>query len=186
MPLHTLRTDRLVLRPPQADDAAAIYDGYATDPEVARWVMWSPHAAIDDTHAFLATFIASGQQERSYPWVITLAGAGTLIGAMHLNVDAPRAELGFNIARAHWNRGYATEAVRAAVAFAFTLPGIERVQAICHVDNAASARVLEKAGMRCEGVLRRYMVFPNVSADAQDVRMYARTGANPVSALTPP
>ncbi len=175
MPLHTLRTDRLVLRPPHRDDAAAIYDGYATDPEVARWVIWTLHASIHDTHEFLRVFIDSGREEHSYPWVITLGADDTLVGAMHLRLNAPRAELGFNIARRHWNRGYATEAVCAVVAFAFTLPGMERVQAVCHVDNQASARVLEKAGMRCEGILRRHMIFPNLGPRAQDVRMYALT-----------
>lgn len=170
-----LRTRRLVLRPPQLDDAPAIYAGYATDPEVARWVIWVPHTSLDDTHRFLAQYIASGDQADAYPWVISLGADGALIGAMHLRRDGPRAELGFNLARPYWSRGYGTEAVDAVVTFAFTLQGIERVQALCHVDNHASARVLEKAGMRYEGTLRRYMIFPNLGPEAQDVRLYART-----------
>jgi RimJ/RimL family protein N-acetyltransferase len=176
VPLHTLRTRRLVLRPPHPNDAAAIYQGYATDPEVARWVIWTPHDSIHDTDAFLAEFIASGQGEHSYPWVITLGSDDTLVGAMHLRLHPPRAEFGFNIARPHWNRGYATEAVRALVAFALSLPGIERVQAVCHVNNGASSRVLQKAGMCCEGVFHRYMVFPNLGQGAQNVWMYAAIG----------
>ncbi len=168
-----------MLRPPVPDDADAIYRGYATDPEVTRWVIWTPHASIDETHAFLATFIATCRQEQSYPWVITLAQDGTLIGAMHLRLHPPRAELGFNIARSYWNRGLGTEAAEAVLAFGIALPGIERVQAVCHVANQASARVLEKAGMECEGTLRRYMVFPNLGPHAQDVHLYALLAASP-------
>ena len=182
MPNATLRTRRLVLRPPSPDDAAAIFGGYATDPEVTRWVIWTPHVSVEETHAFLATFIASGRQDHSYPWVITLTQDGRLIGAMHLRLDHPRAELGFNIARPHWNQGLGTEAAEAVVSFAIALPGVERVQAVCHVENLASARVLEKAGMQCEGVLHRYMIFPNLGPRAQDVRMFARTDGDPPQA----
>lgn len=179
MPQVTLRTGRLVLRFPQLDDAHAIYHGYATDPEVARWVIWAPHTSIDDTYRFLTQFIASGRRADQYPWVITLGAGDILIGAMHLRLHRPRAELGFNLARQFWGRGFATEAVEAVIAFARSLAGIERVQAFCHVKNAASARVLEKAGMQCEGTLRRYMIFPNLGPHAQDVWLYARAASGP-------
>jgi RimJ/RimL family protein N-acetyltransferase len=179
VPHATLHTRRLVVRPPIPDDADAIYRGYATDPEVTRWVIWTPHASIDETHAFVATFIAAGRQEQSYPWVITLAHDGMLIGAAHLRLHPPRAEVGFNIARPYWNRGLGTEAAEAVISFAIALPGIERVQAVCHVANQASARVLEKAGMQHEGTLRRYMVFPNLGTHAQDVHLYARLAERP-------
>ena len=173
MPLVTLTTDRLVLRPPRADDAEAIYRAYATDPEVARFVIWRPHASIDDTRAFVKHFTEQGRE--GYPWVMTLRDRGALIGAMHLRVKRPWAEFGFNIARPQWDRGLGTEAVRAVVRFGLELPDIFRVQAMCHVENAASARVMEKAGMVREGVLRRYLVFPNIADDPQDVLLYAAT-----------
>jgi ribosomal-protein-alanine N-acetyltransferase len=151
-----------------------VYDGYARDPDVARYVTWTPHTEIRETHEFLRTFIASGDRGQDYPWMIVLRD-GPLIGAMHLRLQVPRAEIGFNLARAYWGRGYATEAVRAVKAFAFLLPRVQRMQAVCHVDNAASARVLEKAGMQREGRLHRYLVFPNLGDAAADVWMYACT-----------
>lgn len=171
----TLTSERLVLRPPRLEDADAIYRGYACDPEVARFVIWTPHRSIADTLGFLAHFVALVDGDDSYPWVMTLAADGTVIGAMHLRVHPPWAELGFNLARSHWNRGLGTEAVRTVIAFGLSLPRIERIQALCHVDNHASARVLEKAGMQREGVLRRYLVFPNLGEGAQDVLLYAVT-----------
>ncbi len=90
-------------------------------------------------------------------------------------MDGPRCELGFNIARDRWGRGYGTEAVRAAATFGLGLEGVRRVQATCHVDNTASARVLEKAGMTREGLLRRYLRFPNLGSEPQDVYLYAKT-----------
>jgi RimJ/RimL family protein N-acetyltransferase len=174
MPLVRLTSARLVLRPPSPDDAQAIFDGYARDTRVAQFVIWTPHQSIEETHEFVRSFIDLGKQDYGYPWVITLHD-GTLIGAIHLRLHPPWAEFGFNLASAFWNRGYGTEAVRTVAEFAFSLPGIERVQAMCHVDNTASARVMEKAGMRREGRLRRYMVFPNLRGEAEDVWLLART-----------
>ena len=175
MPNCTLTTERLVLRPPKVADAPAIYDGYARDPDVARYVIWTPHASIAETDEFLQHFVASAERDDSYPWVMTLRRERSVIGAMHLRVHRPWAEFGFNIARAYWNRGFGTESVQAVIEFGLGLPGIERIQAICHVENEASRRVMEKAGMRLEGVLRRYLVFPNLGEAAQDVFMYAVT-----------
>ncbi len=179
MPLITLSTDRLVLRPPRLEDAEAIFRGYATDPAVARYVLWTPHQSIDETHRFVRDFLAGSARATEYAWVITLAADDILIGALHLRLTPPRGEFGFNIASAFWNRGYGTEAVRAMVDLTLTLDGIARVQAVCHVENAASARVLEKAGLVREAVLRRYLLFPNLGPEAQDVFLYARTGDGP-------
>ncbi|NIM51540.1 MAG: GNAT family N-acetyltransferase [Gemmatimonadales bacterium] len=175
MPLITLTTPRLILRAPRLADADAIYNGYATDPEVARFVLWTPHESIEETRAFLIGFLDHGRGDTSYPWVITRAADRLVIGAIHLRVNAPKGEVGFNIDRAEWGRGYGTEALRAVIEFGLGLAGVHRIQALCHVENAASARVMEKAGMVKEGVLRRFLVFPNISAEPQDVFIYAQT-----------
>jgi RimJ/RimL family protein N-acetyltransferase len=174
MPLSTLTSERLTLRPPRLEDAETIYRGYATDPDVARFVLWTPHESIQETEAFLTDFLDGGAQDDNYPWVIARSSDGMVLGAMHLRVDPPRAELGFNLARGHWGRGYGTEAVRAVVSFGLTCEGVERVEATCHVDNAASARVLEKAGLSRERTLRRHLLFPNLGSEPQDIDLYTR------------
>jgi [ribosomal protein S5]-alanine N-acetyltransferase len=62
-------------------------------------------------------------------------------------------ELGYALARAYWGRGFATEAGTAVVAWALERPEIHRVWAVCDAENVASARMLEKLGMRREGPL---------------------------------
>lgn len=81
---------------------------------------------------------------------------------------------GYCLASDVWRRGYATEAARAFVEVAFNTLPLVRVQAMCDVENAASAHVLEKAGLTCEGTLRRYLVFPNLGEGPRDVFIYAR------------
>lgn len=67
------------------------------------------------------------------------------------------------------------EALRALTDWALAQPGIWRAVATCDVENRASARVMEKAGMRCEGVLRRHTIHPNLQPEPRDCRLYART-----------
>lgn len=86
-----------------------------------------------------------------------------------------RVEIGYVLARAFWNHGYITEAAQAMVDWALRQPEIFRVWAVCDVDNVASSRVLEKIGMRREGVLRRWIIHPNMSAEPRDCYCYAIT-----------
>jgi RimJ/RimL family protein N-acetyltransferase len=81
------------------------------------------------------------------------------VGCIGLRVDFlhSRGELGYWIGVPYWGRGYATEAARRLVGFAFDTLGLNRVHASCFSRNRASARVLEKAGLVREGVLRRHV-----------------------------
>ena len=82
-------------------------------------------------------------------------------------------EIGYGMARAHWDKGYMTEALCAVIDWAFTQPDVYRVQALCDFDNIGSARVMEKAGMTREGLLRRYVLHPNISDEPRDAYLYA-------------
>ena len=83
-------------------------------------------------------------------------------------------QFGYCLARDAWGRGFATEAATAFVAQAAVRPDLWRIQAYCDTENNASARVLEKAGLKLEGTLRRYLVLPNLGPDPRDVFMYAK------------
>jgi RimJ/RimL family protein N-acetyltransferase len=90
-------------------------------------------------------------------------------------VDGFKWELGYVLARSQWNQGYMTEAVKAVTGWALAQPEIYRVWAVCDVDNVVSARVLEKAGMRREGLMRRWSVHPNISPEPRDSYCYSVT-----------
>jgi RimJ/RimL family protein N-acetyltransferase len=85
-----------------------------------------------------------------------------------------RAEVGYVLARRYWGRGLMTEAAGAVVEWVIAQPEIHRVWATVDLDNAASQRVLEKVGMVREGVLRRWVVFPNLGPVPRDVWSFAR------------
>jgi len=168
------QTQRLVLRRTTAADAPAIFEGYAQDPEVTRYLVWRPHDTIDDTRAYLAKCDAGWDAGTELTWALTLTGQERLIGMIAARPRNHMVDLGYVLAREYWGRGLMSEAAAAIVDLAFRDPAVHRVWALCDVDNHASARVLEKAGMSHEGVLRRRIIHPNISPDPRDVHCYAR------------
>ena len=81
-----------------------------------------------------------------------------LLGCIIVDIHSyfPRAELGYWIAIPHRNKGYMTEAISAVIKYGFSDIGLIRIQAYHSINNPASGRVLEKAGMKCEGTMRLY------------------------------
>jgi RimJ/RimL family protein N-acetyltransferase len=98
-----------------------------------------------------------------------------LLGGTGLSFKSPTcAVTGYVLARDAWGRGYATESLQAMVDLAGEL-GVKRLEALCHVDHLASARVLEKCGFQLEEILREHAEFPNLApGQKSDVRSYAR------------
>lgn len=162
-----------MLRRPRFSDAAAIFDAYAGDAEVARFVRWRPHTSVEETERYVAGCVAAWDGGSRFPWAIELMEGGGPLGMVELRVEGFKADVGYVLARPFWGRGLATEAVRPVVGWALAQPGIYRVWALCDTENVASARVLEKAGMTREGLLRRYVVHPNVGDEPRDSYCYA-------------
>lgn len=171
---ETITTARLVLRRPRAGDAAAIFARYAAHAEVTRYLAWATHRSIADTEAFLAFSDAEWARAPAGPYLICLA-SGALIGSTGLGFETPeRASTGYVLARDAWGSGYATEALRAIVALALPL-GLQRLEAHCHVDHAASHRVLEKCGFAREKRIAQHTEFPNLATGKRlDVLAYVR------------
>src|SRR5580765_3818584 len=138
-----LETARLVLRRPVPSDAAEIFERYAADPEVTRFMSWPRHESVADTEGFLAFSDAAWRQWRAGPYLI-LSRDGAVLGSTGIEFETPyRATTGYVLARDSWGCGYASEALRAVADLAFRA-GVERLYAVCHVEHGASRRVLEK------------------------------------------
>jgi [ribosomal protein S5]-alanine N-acetyltransferase len=172
-PPASLETARLLLRMPTLEDAETIFQKYTRDPEVTRYLTWKPHTNVHMTEDFLRRCAGRWQDQTAFPWVVIQKKDADLVGMIELRIDGFRADLGYAIARPYWGHGYATEMTQAVVQWAIAQAEIYRVWATCDVENAASARVLEKAGMQREGLLRRYIIHPNLSAEPRDSYCYS-------------
>lgn len=154
MPLQPeLRTHRLRLRPFRMDDAPAVA-GLCADRRIADTTLSVPHPYDEnDARAWIATHREAWEAGRRADWAVTSSDGNTLVGAVGLILEPihRRAELGYWIGVPHWGKGYATEAARAVVDFAFDGLGLHRVFATHFARNPASGRVMEKLGFRLEG-----------------------------------
>jgi len=150
-----------------------MFAAYAQDAEVTRCLTWRPHKSIEETYAILDLISKLWRDGEAFSYAITLKGNDSIIGMITLHPDGFKVSLGYVLARPHWSKGYMTEAVRAVTDWLLRQPDIYRVFATCDVDNPASAKVMEKAGMKYEGLLRRYTIHPNTSEEPRDCLMYA-------------
>jgi len=172
----SIETARLLLRRPVPRDAQTIYRCYAGDPEVTRYLSWPTHNSVVDAYAFLEWSDAEWERWPVGPYLI-FARDGRFckaLGGVGLTFhDTETVYAGYALARNAWGRGFATEALSALVEVARQIH-IQRLQAICHVEHAASARVLEKCGFERQGVLAKHTVFPNLVPHLRaDVLSYA-------------
>jgi RimJ/RimL family protein N-acetyltransferase len=174
-PPITLKTERLRLRKVKLADAEAIFRQYAQDPEVTKYVSWRAHKDIEETREFVRMCLLAWDVGNAFHWVIERLEDKQVMGMMSARAGGEKWELGYVLARFHWERGYMTEAVKGIIAWAMRQKDIYRIWAVCDVDNLASARVMEKAGMQREGVLRRWSVHPNISAEPRNSYCYAIT-----------
>lgn len=165
-----LEASRVVLRPFDAADATAM-ETLINDAEVAAGTLTIPHpypkgSAVPwiDGHA------ESCRTGRSVNWAITAREDGRLLGAISIRLVAAhhRGEIGYWIARGEWGRGFATDAVRAVIAWAFDALGLYRIDAHHFVENPASGSVMRKAGMRSEGRRRGAVFRAGVPRDLEE------------------
>jgi len=154
-PQYPIRTGRLLLRPYQPGDVDAVY-AYERLPETARYLANEPMSRAE-AEALVTRRIGSSTLAgvgEVLNLVVELAQTGELAGDCVLFwYREGQAEVGYVLDPAHYGHGYATEAVGALLRLGFQELGLHRVAARCDARNAASARVMERAGMRREGYL---------------------------------
>jgi ribosomal-protein-alanine N-acetyltransferase len=154
-----LTGERVLLRPLAARDAAEMFV-FASDPEVTRYLPWEPETNIATVRGFLQDQVGRRRRGESIGFAVILRETGVMIGStdlMELKAVRGQAEIGYLIAREHWNRGIMTEAGRLTLDYGFSSLRLDRVIAWADADNAASRRVLEKLGMESAGSEHRFV-----------------------------
>ena len=172
-PQRTWETGRLRARPARTADAQIVFDDYARDSDVARYMIWRPHRSVDETVDFLRRCERVWAEGSAFPWTLWLKDSGAFAGMMEIRVRTNSVDLGYALARRWWRHGLMSEALAPVVEWALAQPAIFRVWATCDVDNVASARVLERVGMEREGVLRRWLTHPNLGDEPRDCFCYS-------------
>ncbi len=158
--LPTLETPRLILRSLKTGDIEN-YFAFASDAEVTRYLRWGPHISITQTENHFQHILSEYRAGSDGPWGIELKETRKLIGSIHLMAISDqhcKAEIGFLLARPYWNQGLMTEALTEVLAYALDTFNLNRIEAFCLIENDIARRLLEKVGLKQEGILREYLV----------------------------
>jgi RimJ/RimL family protein N-acetyltransferase len=186
--LPVLHGARVRLRAQRASDVAALFALYA-DARVMRYWSNAPFTRMEQAQEKFEYHDRGVRAGEFLQWAIVRSDDG-LIGTcslFELNPTHRRASFGYALASAHWGHGYALEATRLVVDYAFGVMALRRLEADVDPRNAPSLRLLERLGFRSEGVLRERW---QVSGETQDSaiygllsRDYAATASSRASAL---
>jgi RimJ/RimL family protein N-acetyltransferase len=164
---------RLVLRPPVPDDAGVLFQRVARDPEVTKYLLWSPHPDVAATRRVITEKLNSGDDERT--WAIALRHSDDVIGLCSCRRPVRHSvEIGYCVGRRWWGKGLMSEALGMLMAALEADADVYRIWATCSVDNTRSARLLERAGFVLEGRLARHAVYPTMGPEPGDSLLYAK------------
>jgi len=167
-----MKGDQVLLRHIRLDDAEDMF-AWASDPEVSRFLPWAPHRSIEETRQYIRECIKAYRDEEWLPLAIEDNETGRVIGNLALYAVKPRhgvAEIAFVLSRDLWGRRTIDEAASLFIGWAFQSLDIFRIQAVAAVENEHSIAVLERLGMRFEGILRGYQILHTGPAD---MKMYS-------------
>ena len=170
-----IETGRLRLRRFSLEDTNEIFREWANDERVVKYLTWERHGSAAETKTFLFEAIAGYEKNDSYLWGIELKESGGLIGSISSRITDERArisDIGYCLGERFWHSGYMPEALRAVLDYMFYEVNVNRIEACHSVNNPASGRVMEKAGMIKEGQRLRQKYITG-GGEYQDCDLYA-------------
>lgn len=154
--MEQLRTERLVLRKQRIEDVQAYFDRIGSRPEVTAGMLWEPHRTLSDSRASVEKALRRYETGKCYRWAIELPDEG-LIGIIELLGFEEKegiCSFAYMLCPEYWGKGYATEALKAVLDFAFARLEVKQVNVDHFVSNPASGAVMRKVGMIYQGIAR--------------------------------
>lgn len=145
---YEMETERLYFRKFSLDDAEAMYQHWASDPEVTKYMTWNPHENVSVTRTIISEWVEGYQKGETDRFAIVLKSTNEVIGAIDVvgfHENFP--EIGYVLSRKYWNQGMMTEACKAMVNHLFQ-KGYRMIYIEAHVNNIGSNRVIQKVGFQ--------------------------------------
>jgi len=152
-----LETQRLLLRPFALDDASSMYNNWACDSEVTKYLLWPAHESVEVSKYVLGDWVGRYNEPDFYLWAIVPNEFGEpvgSIGVVHKNDKIEMVHIGYCIGRKWWGQGITAEAFLAIIQFLFREVGVNRIESRHDANNPSSGKVMEKCGLKYEGIHR--------------------------------
>lgn len=165
--MEKLETKRLILRKFEYKDVEDLYE-YAKDEEVTKYVRVDTYKSIEDAQDRIDDLLAKYAQEEKYCWAIEEKESQKLIGSIDLfDVADGEKEVGYLLNRNYWNKGYATEAAKEVIKYGFEKLNLNKILGHCVTLNIGSSRVMEKIGMKCQGITEKEKEVKGITYDVK-------------------
>lgn len=155
-----IETERLILRPFTIQDASAMYHNWASDTEVTKYLMWPAHNDISVSERVLKEWVKEYERTDYYQWAIvykpfSAEPIGSIAVVNDIDDRIKSAHIGYCIGKNFWHLGIVSEALKCVMNFLFNEVGVNRIDSRHDPRNPNSGKVMEKCGMRFEGMLRQ-------------------------------
>jgi [ribosomal protein S5]-alanine N-acetyltransferase len=158
-----IETPRLLLRQIVLSDAESLFATFS-DPAVMEFYGDPPHRSIEDSRDLIQRQQQWYMRHEGIRWGVTFKDDDTVIGSCGFflfDEEFRRAEMGYELARAHWRQGIMREAIEAIISYAFTNTDLQRIEAVVNGANEPSKALLLTLGFTLEGTLRQRFYFAN-------------------------
>lgn len=156
---QTIETERLILRKFVIEDAQAMFDNWAKDEEVTRYLTWPPHQNVEITKMILNSWIEQYDKADYYQWAIILKSNGQdpigCIGTVKQEDDIEMVHIGYCMGKAWWHQGVMSEALAAIMTYFFKQVKVNRMESCHDILNPHSGDVMKKCGMQLEGIRKQ-------------------------------
>lgn len=155
-----LETNRLIIRKFNENDGIYMYNNWASDDEVTKYLKWPTHKAKGMSNSYVSWVMKNYEKDNDnkvYDWVIELKEIGQpigSIGAVNVNSEVESIQIGYCIGSKWWHKGIMTEAFTEVIRFFMEEVGANRLEARYDIRNENSGKVMEKCGLKYEGTLR--------------------------------
>ena len=147
-----LETERLLLRPFTYEDAEDVFSCWESDPDVAKYMFWTSHNDIEKTKEWISFEIGQIEKDDWYRFALVLKETNVLIGTglIYFEEEVDSWEIGYNLGKKYWGKGYTTEAMKQIISFAQEELGITEIVGRYAKENPESGKVMEKLGFQFE------------------------------------
>ena len=170
--LPILETERLIMKKIEMKNAYDMYS-YASEYEVSRFLLWTPHVNLDETKGLIEYLVRQYKRGSCFDWGLNLKESGEFVGTCgfaSVDMKNNKAEIGYVLSHRYRGKGYMTEAVNEVLRVAFILLGLNRVEARIMEGNQASIRFAAAKGFRHEGTAINSLL---VKGEYKTIHQYA-------------